>query len=83
MTTGDPHPHLLRGDRIAADEEAFSHPWSPKSEITGTWLSQKASLEGSRISLVRVAPGKESFAYHLHHCEEEWIYVLFGCVSFA
>jgi uncharacterized cupin superfamily protein len=31
------------------------------------------------VSLVRLAAGKESFAYHLHHREEEWIYILSGC----
>lgn len=28
--------------------------------------------------MVRLAAGKESFAYHLHHREEEWIYILSG-----
>jgi uncharacterized cupin superfamily protein len=30
------------------------------------------------VSHVRVPPGKESFVYHSHHREEEWIYVLSG-----
>ena len=27
---------------------------------------------------MRVAPGKESFIYHTHYYEEEWIYILSG-----
>lgn len=72
------YPHLLRREQIAGAESTFSHPWNPKSEITGTHLSGMAGLERSGVSLVRIPPGKESFAYHLHHREEEWIYILSG-----
>jgi len=41
-------------------------------------MSQLAALSRTGVSLVRIAPGKESFAYHLHHREEEWIYLLEG-----
>jgi len=41
-------------------------------------MSQLAGLSRTGVSLVRIAPGKESFAYHLHHREEEWIYLLKG-----
>ena len=37
-----------------------------------------AGLKRTGVSLVRLAAGKESFAYHLHHREEEWIYILSG-----
>ena len=30
------------------------------------------------MSLVRLPPGKDSFAYHAHMLEEEWIYILSG-----
>jgi len=73
-----PYPHLLRRDEITGDESTFSHPWNPKSEITGTHLSGLAGLRRTGVSLVRLASGKESFAYHLHHREEEWIYILSG-----
>ena len=72
------YPHLLRREQIAGSESTFSHPLNPKSEITGTHLSGMAGLERSGVSLVRIPPGKESFAYHLHHREEEWIYILSG-----
>jgi uncharacterized cupin superfamily protein len=69
---------LLRRAEISAAEGTFSHPWNVSSQVTGTHLSGKAGLARSGVSLVRIAPGKESFAYHLHHREEEWIYVLSG-----
>jgi uncharacterized cupin superfamily protein len=35
-------------------------------------------MERAHVSLVRLPPGKDSFAYHAHHYEEEWIYILSG-----
>jgi uncharacterized cupin superfamily protein len=63
-----------------AQEQAtrFSHPWNPNSELLGTRLSSLVGLSRVGISHVRVPPGKESFVYHSHHREEEWIYVLSG-----
>jgi uncharacterized cupin superfamily protein len=72
------YPHLLRREAIKAGESTISHPWNPNSEITGTHLSGLTGLKRTGVSLVRLAAGKESFAYHLHHREEEWIYVLSG-----
>ena len=72
------YPHLLRRDAISTGESTFSHPWNSKSEITATHLSGMAGLKRTGVSLVRLAAGTESFAYHLHHREEEWIYILSG-----
>jgi uncharacterized cupin superfamily protein len=72
------YPYLLRRNTIRAGENTFSHPWNPQSEITGTHLSSLAGLKRTGVSLVRIPAGKESFAYHLHHREEEWIYILAG-----
>ena len=72
------YPHLIRAIDIKNGEESFSHPWNEKSEIVGTHMSDIAGLTRTGVSLVRIPPGKESFAYHLHHCEEEWIYILSG-----
>ena len=78
MSKTEEYEHLVRRDRIVNEEQTFSHPWNEKSGITGTHLSRLGGLERTGVSLVRIAPGKESFAYHLHHREEEWIYVLSG-----
>lgn len=78
METAKSYPHILRAADIKAKETTFSHPWNPKSEITGTWMARHAGLSRAGVSIGRLAPGKESFAYHLHHTEEEWVYVLSG-----
>ncbi|NND82397.1 MAG: cupin domain-containing protein [Gammaproteobacteria bacterium] len=69
---------LLRAADIKRAEATFSHPWNDKSEICGAQMSRLAGLSRSGVSLARLAPGKESFAYHCHHREEEWIYILKG-----
>lgn len=69
---------VLRADEIAAAALEFSHPWNPNSRLKGTMLSRAAGLERAIINVARMLPGKESFVYHLHHCEEEWIYILEG-----
>ena len=69
---------LLRADDIEQAADSFSHPWNPNSLITGTRMSKLAGLERTGVSKVSVSPGKESFIYHSHHCEEEWIYILSG-----
>lgn len=73
-----PYPHILRKADIEAKTFSFSHPWNPKSEIVGTMMGRLAGLTRTGVSLARVPPGKESFAYHLHHREEEWVYILSG-----
>jgi uncharacterized cupin superfamily protein len=78
MNASKEYPHLLRAADIKRNEETDSHPWNPKSLLTGTHLSRAAGLKRTGISIVRLAPGKESFAYHTHYREEEWIYILSG-----
>jgi uncharacterized cupin superfamily protein len=78
MGKQESYPHLLRRNEILEGESTFSHPWNENSEITGTHLSGLTGLERTGVSLVRLASGKESFAYHMHHREEEWVYVLSG-----
>ena len=48
------------------------------SEITGYQLAKSTGLKRVGVNLARIAPGKESFAYHAHWMEEEWIYILAG-----
>jgi len=73
-----PCPYLIRADDVAEAETGFHHPWNPLSHVIGTHLSKLGGLERTGVSLARLPPGKESFAYHSHHCEEEWIYILSG-----
>ena len=69
---------LIKADEVAERASSFSHPWNPNSEIIGTRLSTAVGLSRIGVSLVRIPPGKESFVYHSHYREEEWIYVISG-----
>lgn len=70
-------PTLLRArDRPA--EVSFQHPLNERSEIHGFQLSRLVGLGRTAVNLVRVPPGKESYVYHSHETEEEWIYLLSG-----
>ena len=68
----------MRASEIENEADSFSHPWNPHSLVTGTRMSEKAGLERTGVSKVTINPGKESFVYHSHYCEEEWIYILSG-----
>lgn len=74
----DQHPLLVKAEQIAANLHSFSHPWNPNSELAGTQLGKTVGLQRTGINFIRVPPGKESFIYHSHHREEEWIYILSG-----
>jgi uncharacterized cupin superfamily protein len=68
----------VRADQVKAAEGSFSHSWNPQSLLVGSHLSKLGGLARTGVSIVRVPAGHESFAYHAHHREEEWIYVLSG-----
>ena len=78
MDDKKPKPALLRAEEIRALEEGGAHPWNPKSQLRGTRLGTATGLSRTGVNLMRIAPGKESFVYHTHHYEEEWIYILSG-----
>jgi uncharacterized cupin superfamily protein len=69
---------LVRAEEAAEGEARFSHPWNPNSELYGTRLSTLAGMSRVGVSRVRVPAGKESFVYHSHYREEEWIFVISG-----
>ena len=71
-------PLILKAEKIAENAQTFSHPWNPKSEMSGTPLGRTVGLKRTGVNLLKVPPGKESFVYHSHQREEEWIYVLSG-----
>lgn len=71
-------PELIRAAASAAKTGRHSHPWNPKSEIHGVQLARLAGLKRTGVSLARIPPGKESFVYHSHAREEEWLYILSG-----
>lgn len=73
-----PNLCLLRRQDSEQHYQAFSHPWNPRSEITGAMLGRMTGLRRTGVSIARLRPGKESFVYHSHQLEEEWIYILSG-----
>lgn len=77
-TKPEPPAQLVRSASIATAQSSHSHPWNPRSELHGTHMSELVGLQRTGVSLVRLPPGKESFVYHLHHFEEEWLYILSG-----
>ena len=74
----DPKTLVYRSADIEDDTQTFSHPWNPQSSITGVQLARRVGLQRTGVNLARVPPGKESFVYHSHQREEEWIYILAG-----
>jgi uncharacterized cupin superfamily protein len=66
----------------ASDQQAAMRPFTqklnPNSLFRAAALSRLAGMNRSHVSLVRLPPGKDSFAYHAHLLEEEWIYVISG-----
>lgn len=70
---------LLKGDEIAALPEAhIRHPWNDKSDVYLKRLSDMAGLTRTVLSIARVPPGRESFLYHRHERDEEFVYILSG-----
>ncbi len=74
----DPKKPLWRKDEIAPAMRAFTQKLNPNSLFRAAGLSRLAGMSRAHVSLVRLPPGKDSFAYHAHMLEEEWIYILAG-----
>jgi uncharacterized cupin superfamily protein len=70
-------PQLVRASE-RPDAVRFQHPPNPNSEIHGHLLGRLVGLKRSGVKLAHVPPGKESFVYHSHEAEEEWICILAG-----
>ncbi|MGH7090666.1 MAG: cupin domain-containing protein, partial [Stellaceae bacterium] len=69
---------LWKRDEIAAEERAFAQRLNPDSYLLRTGMSRLAGLKRAHVSLGHLPPGKDSFAYHAHMLEEEWVYILSG-----
>jgi uncharacterized cupin superfamily protein len=70
--------YLVKASEVAENASGFSHPWNPNSEIIGTRLGALVGLSRIGVNWARVPGGKESFIYHSHYGEEEWIYIISG-----
>ena len=74
----EPSKFLLKAGDIKSKEAQFSHPWNPKSLLIGTQISRMLGLKRTGVTIARMPADKESFVYHSHHLEEEWVYILSG-----
>lgn len=73
-----PKPLWTAAEIASARRSHIKHPWNANSDIHIVPLSMAAGLKRAALSLARVPPGKESFAYHSHEHDEEFIYILSG-----
>lgn len=69
---------LWMASEIREHAHAYEQQLNPNSSFVGTGLSRLAGLQRAQVSIARIPPGKDSFAYHAHLLEEEWMYVLSG-----
>jgi uncharacterized cupin superfamily protein len=73
-----PKPLLTAADIAARAETRIRHPWNPKSEVYLKHLAHDAELQRVALTVARVPPGKESFVYHSHERDEEFLFILSG-----
>jgi uncharacterized cupin superfamily protein len=74
----DDKTFLVRATEHLDDVQSLRHPLNPKSLTQQRRLSTFAGLQRTGVTHVRIPPGHESFLYHTHEREEEWLYVLSG-----
>lgn len=77
---GMPHKTavILRAADIDRLEVALEQRLNPRSRFQDAALAQHAGLSRVGLSRGRIPPGGESFAYHAHHTEQEWVFVVSG-----
>src|SRR5262249_36106973 len=69
---------LWKAGEIAPAMRPFTQKLNPNSLFRAVGLSRLAGMSRAHVSLVRLPPGKDSFAYHSHMLEEEGIYIISG-----
>src|SRR5580692_3065684 len=69
---------IMRAAEIARHEVELVQRLNPRCKFFSTGLALQAGLARTGVSRARIPPGGESFAYHAHLREEEWIYILAG-----
>jgi len=75
--TRRPESYLVRApSRDAAFE--LRYPLNRNAQLFMTPLSRSVGLQRLGVTLGRMPPGKESFIYHSHRHEEEFVYILSG-----
>lgn len=71
--------YLLKAAEIEAMEGlAKTHFLNPAAKRINKSLGDITGLTGLGIHLIEVAPGDETTEYHVHHYEDEAVYILSG-----
>ena len=79
MAASEPPKSLLTAAELAAAPQVHvRHPFNPNSEVHLRSLGRPVGLKRLSLSLARVPPGRESFIYHAHERDEEFVYILSG-----
>jgi len=65
-------------DHALSPEFHFCHPLNPNSDIYLRSLADAAGLERTSVRIGRIKPERESFVYHAHEGDEEFLYILSG-----
>jgi uncharacterized cupin superfamily protein len=79
MSEVSKNPNIFRAEQIRQlPEQSIKHPLNPNSEIHGVSLSDLVGFQRLGFHLIRIPPQKESFVYHSHQSEEEFVYILSG-----
>jgi uncharacterized cupin superfamily protein len=69
---------VLRAVDIEAKARWYEQQLNPRSAFRGSELARAGGLERIGLSIAFLPPGHDSFAYHAHDHQEEWMYVLRG-----
>jgi len=69
---------VIRAAQIQSERAAYRQRLNPRSRFEGSELSRPAGMEKLGVSIAWLKPGEESFAFHAHMVEEEWLYMLSG-----
>lgn len=71
--------YLLRADEIAAMEGLKkTHFLNPNAQRVNKSLGDATGLTGLGFHIIEVEPGHETTEHHVHHHEDECVYVLSG-----
>ena len=73
-----PKSYLSAAEIAAAPEVHVRHPFNPASDAYLRSLGRFAGLQRVALTLARVPPGRESFIYHSHERDEEFLFILSG-----
>lgn len=72
-------PALLKAADIAAmPVHTHQHSINRNAVRISRSLGDATGLKSMGIHLVTVPPGRDSTEYHVHHQDEEWLYILSG-----